>query len=637
MATRQPQDYDDYNAEPRSIDLREYWLIVRRRWLLVLVLTVLGAVLGAGYAVIAGPVYSATSQVVVTAVTQGPLNTSTQVDLQVNMSTEQAVAQSPPVIEQAARLLNQAPATLQAAASRRLTVSVPATSVTTSNVLQITWQAGSPRAAQAGANAFANAYLSYRHRELAGQVASLQSILTKEVASLQKQIAHLTSELSNGSSGSSSHQGLEIRLNELTGQASTADSQLTSLPTYNVSGGSVIGAARPSTPSGIGHSVIVLVGALLGLLIGLVLAFVRDAFDDRVRDADQLERNLGAPTLAVLPPAESGRDSSDDSHVDVQRRAPAIATAARPDSRAAEAVRALRATLVAIAARRNLRTILVVGADTSVSSGRIAAELGVALAESGRRVLLVAADMRGSSLPQIFDLPNNTGLSDLLVGGGDPEVLTRQPKQAAGAILPGAISKRLAVLPSGPQMAHALAILDSGAMLGLLQSQREAYEFVVLDSPPASIAADVYALASHVDGVIVLAREARSRGRSLADLRRRLDQVGAVSIGGVFIGKGRSGHHRHRSSGSQQAISPSVAAVERPAAAPQPARRPAAPVSQPAAPVNRPAAPVTRPAAPVSRPAAPVTRPPAPVTRPMPAVPGDESPRATGYLAKRQL
>lgn len=124
MATRQPRDYDDYAAEPRSIDLREYWLIVRRRWLLVLMLTVLGAVLGAGYAIATGPVYSATSQVVVTAVTQGPLGTSTQVNLQVNMSTEQAVAQSPPVIEQAARLLGIPAATLQAAASKRLAVSV---------------------------------------------------------------------------------------------------------------------------------------------------------------------------------------------------------------------------------------------------------------------------------------------------------------------------------------------------------------------------------------------------------------------------------------------------------------------------------------------------------------------------------
>ena len=575
MVTRQTQEYDDHAAEPRSIDLRDYWLIVRRRWLLVLAVTVLGAVLGAGYAVFAGHVYSATSQVVVTGVTQGPLNTSTQVNLQVNMSTEQAVAQSPPVIDQAARLLHIPAATLQAAASKRLAVAVPATSVTTSNVLQISWQAGGPLAAQASADAVANAYLSYRHRELADQVTTLQSVLKKEVVSLQKQIAHLTTELSQVPSGSSSHQSLEIRLGELTSQASTADSQLTSLPTYNVTGGSVIGAALPSTPSGISHSVMVVIGALLGLLIGLVVAYLRDAFDDRLRDAAQLERELGAPTLAVLPLAQSGRATADESRAGGQQHlAPAIVTAASPDSRAAEAVRALRATLVAIAARHEMRTLLLVGTDTSVSSSGIVAELGVALAESGRHVLLVAADMRGSSLPKIFDVPNDTGLSDLLVGGSDPEMLIRQPKQAAGAILPGAIARRLALLPSGPPMAHALAILDSGAMIGLLKSQREAYEFVVLDSPPTTAAADVYALAAHVDGVVVIARDARSRGRTVADVRRRLDQVGALLIGGVFIGKDRSGRHRHRSPGAQPVAIPSAATPER--RAPDRARRPAA-------------------------------------------------------------
>ena len=217
-----------------------------------------------------------------------------------------------------------------------------------------------------------------------------------------------------------------------------------------------------------------------------------------------------------------------------------------PDSRAAEAVRALRATLVAVAARRNLRTVLVAAADSNVSSSRIAAELGVALAESGRRVLLVAADMRGSALPQIFDLPNNAGLSDLLVRGGDPEVLIRQPEQASGVKLPGAVARRLGVLPSGAQMPHALSMLDSSAMVRLLQDQREAYDFVVLDCPPVTEAADVFAIAGQVDGVVVMASPARREARAIEELRRRLDQVGAVVVGGVFIDNGTAGHHPHR-------------------------------------------------------------------------------------------
>ena len=114
-----PEAYDAA-AEPRSIDLREYWLIVRRRWVLILVVTVIGAIAAAGYAVVSAPTYAATSQVVVTGVTQGPLTQTSQVNLQVNMSTEQAVAQSPPVIAQAARIINAQPAALQDAAASRL-------------------------------------------------------------------------------------------------------------------------------------------------------------------------------------------------------------------------------------------------------------------------------------------------------------------------------------------------------------------------------------------------------------------------------------------------------------------------------------------------------------------------------------
>ena len=139
-----PEPYEAA-AEPRSLDLRECWQIVRRRWALVLVMTVIGAIAGAGYAVVSGHSYAATSQVVVTGLTQGPLNQTAQPNLQVNMSTEQAVAQSPPVITQAARIIHVQPTALQAAAAKRLTVTVPASTLTTSNVLQITWKAASPR------------------------------------------------------------------------------------------------------------------------------------------------------------------------------------------------------------------------------------------------------------------------------------------------------------------------------------------------------------------------------------------------------------------------------------------------------------------------------------------------------------
>lgn len=268
-----------------------------------------------------------------------------------------------------------------------------------------------------------------------------------------------------------------------------------------------------------------MVGGLLGLLIGLVLAFVRDALDDRIRDAAQLEQKLGAPTLAVLPTGASLTD---------------------PESKAAEAVHTLRSMLAAMAVRKELRTLLVVTADANVSASQLAAGLGLALAESRRRVLLVAADLRGSTLPQIFDVPSDAGLSDVLVDGSDPKALMRKPRQVAGRLLPGQVARQLTVLPRGPQLAYALAALDSDAMQGLLHSVREAYDFVLLDSPPAAVAADAYALAANVDGVIVAAQARHTKGRAVEELSGRLDRIGAVLAGGVLIGKTRVGGRRQR-------------------------------------------------------------------------------------------
>ena len=467
------------------------------------------------------------------------------------MSTEQAVAQSPPVVRMAARLLHVQPAALEVAVPKRLTINVPATTLTVSNVLQITWQADSPAAAQAGANAFANAYLTYRRQLLSSEIGNLTLSLSRRLATVQAQMTKLHTALSHTPVSDPKHQSLALKLRELESVQSSYNGKLASLSVYNDSSGNLIAAARPQVPSGLSHSVIAVLGALLGLLLGLALAFVRDTFDGRILDVAQFEQKLGTPTLAVLPLDAILPDDAREGRRGHQP--PVIVTAARPDGQAAEAVRTLRTMVAAMAVRGKLRTLLVVSADASVSAGQLTAELGVALAESGRRVLLIAADLRGSTLPQIFDVPDNAGLSDLLVGGGDPDVLMRRPHQAA---LRGQVASQLTVLPRGPQLPGALAALDSSAMHRLLQGAREAYDFVLLDSPPAAEAADVYALAANVDGVIVVARERRTQGRAVEELSRRLGRIGAVLVGGVFIGKSRDERYRQpsRAAGQQRGV-----------------------------------------------------------------------------------
>jgi Mrp family chromosome partitioning ATPase/capsular polysaccharide biosynthesis protein len=562
VATRQPRRQDDFATEPRSIELRDYGQVVRRRRAIILVAAVLGAVLGYAYSAHSGTKYSATAEVVVTPVTQGPLNPAAQPNLQVNMPTEQAVAQSAPVAVIAARIMHSTlpRAALQAEVPKHLTVTVPALS----DVLQIAWQDSTPARAQLGANAFAQAYLQYRHTVLKGTITRLFATLSGQQAGLQRQIRQVSAQLSAAPSGTARHEGLAIRLNQLNNQLTTANTQLASLPTYDDSGGNLINAAKPLSPSGLGHVVLLVLGALVGVLAGLAIAFTRDAFDDRVRDPGMLERGLGAGTLAVLPRARSrGGVTAGGMGRGQSRRGHAVITVTNPSSRIADAIRSLRATLVAMGAGRDLRTIVVVAADSSVSSSQVAAELGVALAESGRRTLLVAADIRTSKLPQIFDLPNTTGLTNLLVGDTD-EVLTQHPKFAGGVALPPIVAQRLALIASGPRHMQPLSVLDSKAMVGLLKSRRDSYDFVVLDSPSADEAADYVVLAGLVDGVVVVAREATSRGSVLEDLRQRLNRVGAYVIGGVFMtNRGAREKLRQRPAGAEADVISGVFPAER--------------------------------------------------------------------------
>jgi capsular polysaccharide biosynthesis protein len=528
------------DAEPRTVDLVQYARIIRRRWLVVVTLVVLGAAFGLAYGKLAGRSYTATSQVLVAPVTQGPLNVPAQVSLLVNMSTEQGVAQSAPVVQQAAKLMHTSPTQLQAQAAKRLSIAVPLNS----DLLQITWKARNPAGAHTGANAFANAYLQYRHSYLAGQIANLNSVLAAQVSKLHRSVANTSATLAGTTVGSAAHQNASTKLNQLDAQLSTANKELSSLPTYNDSGGRVIPSSLPLQPAGLSRSVVVAIGLVLGLLIGIIAAFVRDAFDDRIRDRAQLERKLGAPTLAVLSSPSPARSRSGGPMSDSGRQRGDLAILASPASPAAEAVRALRSTLVAVAERSNLRTLLLLAADSSVQSDRLMAELGLALAESGRKVILVDADLRGSLLPQLFNMSNNVGLSDVLVDGMAPDVLIRHPRRVGGGELPARITEQLAVLPSGGAIQEAFSLLDSHEMASLMQDLREAHEFILLDSPPVTEAADAFALAIEVEGVVVFCSEGKAMGRDVDEISRRLQQVGVAPIGGVLISK-RAERYKH--------------------------------------------------------------------------------------------
>jgi succinoglycan biosynthesis transport protein ExoP len=262
-------------------------------------------------------------------------------------------------------------------------------------------------------------------------------------------------------------------------------------------------AALPSSPTSPSRWLEVGVALILGLALGTGVALVRDALDDRLRGPIDLATQANAPVLALIPAFRTQKRAAEERLVMVYS----------PTSRVAEAYRDLRTRVLQAASGHDVNTILV------TSSGRedkatVAANLSAALALSGRRVILVCADLRWGRTHELFGLSNGVGLTSVLSGRGTLEYGLRDTRVGG-----------LQLLSSGPATADPAAMLLSPALPRLLGQLRGRAEFVVIDAPPVLATADTEALAE-LSHMILFVADARLSTRS--QVRAATHQLGTA-------------------------------------------------------------------------------------------------------------
>jgi capsular exopolysaccharide synthesis family protein len=195
---------------------------------------------------------------------------------------------------------------------------------------------------------------------------------------------------------------------------------------------------------------------------------------------------------------------------------------ADPHSPAAEAYRSLAANLQFAYADRQLQTIGITSAAAGEGKSTTTANLAIALAEGGRRVIVIDADLRRPSLHTLFGLQQHEGLADMLLG--EQTQLLLQDTPAPGVRL----------LPSGPTPPNPLAALASRRFDQVLALARAQADFVLVDTTPAGALADAAVLAPRLEGILLVV----SAGRTKRDLARRareqLDRVNANVLGVVL-------------------------------------------------------------------------------------------------------
>jgi capsular exopolysaccharide synthesis family protein len=523
-----------------SVELRDYLAVFRRQLLVIVAITLLGAAAAAAYTFRRTPVYDSTATVLVRAITTNAFDPGSRVDQQLNMFNQRQLAQSEPVAVVAAKTLQTTVTPAQLL--QHVQVDVPANS----QILRFHYRDTVPLTAQRGADAFAKAYLAFREADARTQAKASQTSLLRDVARLNRQIADAERVIRNPDASSSSRQAAQARLSSLNNRLQPLNVQLNGFLSLDFTPGTVIaGASLPTRPASPNRRLDVGLGLLLGLFGGVTLGFVRDRTDSRLRGREDLAERLDRPVLATIPPL-SRRIRKEGSLRWRRRHRNSLVTLEQPNSPAAESYRTLRTRMARLASQLDINSVMVVSAGVGEGKSTTAANLAVVLAETGKDVLLVSADLRRPRVHQFFGLSNKSGLSNLLSDGTPPDKRkgpVADNRQMASELW--SVAPNLWVILSGPPPPHPSALMDSDAMRQFLKEQRDLFDFIILDCPPALIVADALALAPLADAVLVVADAKESHRDLVSRLKEELEQVGGRIVGAVLNRSKQAGRNTY--------------------------------------------------------------------------------------------
>mgnify|MGYP001579675883 FL=1 len=268
-----------------------------------------------------------------------------------------------------------------------------------------------------------------------------------------------------------------------------------------------------------------MIGLLVGLFLGVVAAFFLEYLDQTIKSSADIERALEIPVLGLIP---LGAHLTNGQRRNGRRRgAIPLVSMASPDDPSAEAYRALRTNVTFVnAEERALRIICVTSPGPGEGKSTTAANLAITLAQQGTRTLLVDADLRRPLAHKAFNLVQEPGLTDILVG-------TATLREAAR---PNVVPN-LDVLPAGALPPNPSELLGSAAMHRLIEEMRAEYETVIFDSPPTLAVTDASVLSASSDAAILVVRagetEEVAAQRALEQLRRVQARVAGVVLNGV--------------------------------------------------------------------------------------------------------
>lgn len=527
------------NAESQSVGLAD---ALRRSWLLILLLSLLG--LGAGYAASTRieEQVSATTKVQVVPLEGNPYYPSTRGEDLVNLNSEAEALRS----ESVAELVAEETGSDRSATEllRGVRVAVPANT----QILEVTFTDDAREDALEYSQAFADAYLDTRRARAQERIDEQAARLDEQIGALSGEIEQLAAELALLPSTSARATVIEQRNSVIAGQLNTLTARRAELGSGVLDPGNVVtpAAVDPAGPLDL-QVALPVVGLIFGAAAGVLVAMGRSRTDTRLHSPDSVidagVRVIGSigwtdptgPTLA-LDPSIAAEDE----------------------------YRRLRVAVLAQEKRRPL-TILLASTTTEVDAPATAVDLAISLARAGLDTTVV--DVTGSRYgPSRVLAPfHPIGLSDVLLGNAS----------LTDTLVP--VAPLLWVLPPGSEVGAVADLLMSEEMRRLLVTAKDRADIVLVVADSVQTGG-AQSLASMVDAVVVEVEQGRTTRSELTGAARALEVLGSSFVGAVFVGRDAARR--------LDAFSPDTGISQRQLPSPTPSMLPAAP--QPTADVPSP-------------------------------------------------
>jgi len=252
-----------------------------------------------------------------------------------------------------------------------------------------------------------------------------------------------------------------------------------------------------------------------GLGLGIVLAFAIETLDNTLKTQIDVETFLGVPVLGLIPIIGQGKTKVDlkekDRNENEQIRDRDLGIFREPRSLAAECCRSIRTNIMFMSPDHPVRAMVITSPSPQEGKTTTAINLAIAMAEAGGRVLLIDTDMRRPRLHRSFGVPNQVGVSTLILGNSKMEEAIKRTD------IPN-----LDVLPCGPVPPNPSELLHTKRFAQILEECKTRYDRVILDSPPTSAVTDPAVLGNLADGVILIVKGGNTTREAAAYARRQL-------------------------------------------------------------------------------------------------------------------